>query len=51
NKLYHPIIEIANFLNPKITGYGLPNNFMTIISTFISKYYSYNSSIIWQQII
>ena len=24
---------------------------MTTISTFISKYYSYNSSIIWQQII
>ncbi|CAG8856328.1 15510_t:CDS:1, partial [Gigaspora margarita] len=50
-KIYHPVMEVANFLNPKIAGNGLPNTYMTTISNFISKYYTHCSSTIWQQII
>ncbi|CAG8613337.1 24680_t:CDS:2, partial [Gigaspora rosea] len=48
-KIFNPVMLLAHLLDPNYHGRSLARNSTTIIESFIRKYYSKDSAIIWEQ--
>ena len=50
-KIYHPVMTVANLLDPFYLGKDLSIDGMMIISNFIHQYYPHTMNIIWEQLL